>query len=147
MGVVKLLSPHQVLTTSQPHNTLTMSLQTIVTALEYFQDPAVQEKVEEVGRIIYSNDSVTVNLSAVIAAGILASLAGGFLLYFLFSGQDSGSSGYGDYAQSRSSNNEFGHFVSRLLGSRNSNPSYPVAESLAPVWADSGNLATNNLIN
>ena len=48
-----------------------------VTALEYFQDPAVQEKVEEVGRIIYSNDSVTVNLSAVIAAGILA-LLGGF---------------------------------------------------------------------
>ena len=47
-----------------------------VTALEYFQDPAVQEKVEEVGRIIYSNDSVTVNLSAVIAAGILALLGG-----------------------------------------------------------------------
>ena len=42
--------------------------------MEYFQDPAVQEKVEEVGRIIYSNDSVTVNLSAVIAAGILALL-------------------------------------------------------------------------
>ena len=34
----------------------------------------MQEKVEEVGRIIYSNDSVTVNLSAVIAAGILALL-------------------------------------------------------------------------
>ena len=47
-----------------------------VSALEYFQDPAVQEKVEEVGRIIYSNDSVTVNLSAVIAAGILALLGG-----------------------------------------------------------------------
>merc|ERR1712083_505308 len=78
------------------HNTITMSLQTVVSVLEYFQDPAVQEKVEEVGRIIYSNDSVTVNLSAVIAAGILALLAGGFLLYFLFSGQDSGSSGYGD---------------------------------------------------
>merc|ERR1711994_711011 len=141
------------------HGTLTMSLQSLVTVMEYFQDPAVQEKVEEVGRIIYSNDSVTVNLSAVIAAGILALLAGGFLLYFLFSGQDSGSSGYGDaygdthtsgygdYAQSRSSNNEFGHFVSRLLGSRNSNPSYPVSESLAPVWADSGNLVANNLIN
>merc|ERR1739844_531401 len=160
MGVVKLLSPHQVLTTTHnTHSTLTMSLQTIVTALEYFQDPAVQEKVEEVGRIIYSNDSVTVNLSAVIAAGILALLAGGFLLYFLFSGQDSGSSGYGDaygdthtsgygdYAWSRSSTNEFGHFGSRLLGSRNSNPSYPVSESLAPVWADSGSLASNNLIN
>ena len=51
-----------------------------VTALEYFQDPAVQEKVEEVGRIIYSNDSVTVNLSAVIAAGILALLGWSHLL-------------------------------------------------------------------
>ena len=45
-----------------------------VSVLEYFQDPAVQEKVEEVGRFIYSNNSVTVNLSAVIAAGILALL-------------------------------------------------------------------------
>ena len=50
--------------------------------MEYFQDPAVQEKVEEVGRIIYSNDSVTVNLSAVIAAGILALLGWSYLLSF-----------------------------------------------------------------
>ena len=49
--------------------------------LEYFQDPAVQEKVEEVGRIIYSNDSVTVNLTAVIAAGILALLGGSELVH------------------------------------------------------------------
>ena len=51
--------------------------------MEYFQDPAVQEKVEEVGRIIYSNDSVTVNLSAVIAAGILALLGWFYLLSFI----------------------------------------------------------------
>ena len=50
--------------------------------MEYFQDPAVHEKVEEVGRIIYSNDSVTVNLSAVIAAGILALLGWYHLLSF-----------------------------------------------------------------
>ena len=54
-----------------------------VSVLEYFQDPAVQEKVEEVGRIIYSNDSVTVNLSAVIAAGILALLGWSYLLSFI----------------------------------------------------------------
>merc|ERR1711974_152404 len=95
--------------------TLTMSLQSIVPVLEYFQDPFVQEKVKEVGRIIYSNDSITVNLGAIIAAGALA-LLGGFLLYYLFAGQDSGTSGggygdayggttgYGDYAHSRSIN-------------------------------------------
>ena len=45
-----------------------------VPVLEYFQDPAVQEKVKEVGRVIYSNDSITVNLGAIIAAGALALL-------------------------------------------------------------------------
>merc|ERR1712018_666575 len=139
--------------------TLTMSLQSLVPVLEYFQDPAVQEKVKEVGRVIYSNDTITINLGAIIAAGALALLAGGFLLYFLFAGQDSGTSGggygdpysdthtsgYGDYAHSRSIN-EFGNLVTNLLGSRPSAPSYPLAEAVAPVWADSGNLAASNLI-
>ena len=142
--------------------------------LEYFQDPIVQEKVMEVGRVIYSNDSVTVNLGAIIAAGALALLAGGLLLYFLFAGQDSGTSGggygdpyggtsgYEDYAHSRSVSqvlkslrstirplqiNDLGNFVTNLIGSQHSDASYPVTDGLGSRAWNNANLAANNLIN
>ena len=140
--------------------------------LEYFQDPTVQEKVMEVGRVIYSNDSVTVNLGAIIAAGALALLAGGLLLYFLFAGQDeqgggygdpySGTSGYEDYAHSRSVSqllkslrstirplqiNDLGNFVTNLIGNQHSDASYPVTDGLGSRAWNNANLAANNLIN
>merc|ERR1712241_107921 len=138
--------------------TLTMSLQAIVPVLEYFQDPVVQEKVMEVGRVIYSNNSITVNLGAIIAAGALALLAGGLLFYFLFAGQDSGTSGggygdpyggtsgYEDYAHSRSIN-DLGNFVTNLIGSDHSDASYPVTDGLGSRAWNTANLAANNLIN
>merc|ERR1711992_323895 len=105
-----------------------------------------QEKVMEVGRVIYSNNSITVNLGAIIAAGALALLAGGLLFYFLFAGQDSGTSGDEDYAHSRSIN-DLGNFVTNLIGSDHSDASYPVTDGLGSRAWNNANLAANNLIN
>ena len=66
--------------------------------LEFFQDPSVQEKVEEVGRIIWSNGSISINLGAVLALGTLGLIGLGLLLSVLFGssgGSDTGGGGYG----------------------------------------------------
>merc|ERR1712107_475855 len=68
----------------------------IVPILEYFQEPEVQEKMEEVGRIIWSNNSISINLGAVIALGLLALALLGGLLFLLFAGDGGGeTAGYG----------------------------------------------------
>ena len=79
-----------------------------VPVLEFFQDPDVQEKVEEVGRIIWSNQSISINLGAVLALGLLALGALAFLLSTLFGssgGADTGG-GYG-YGYSGSSGGDY----------------------------------------
>ena len=68
----------------------------LVPILEYFQEPEVQEKMEEVGRIIWSNNSISINLGAVIALGLLALALLGGLLFLLFAGDGGGeTAGYG----------------------------------------------------
>ena len=42
--------------------------------VELLKDEFVQEKIDEVARLFYSNDSVTINLYAAAAAGLLALL-------------------------------------------------------------------------
>ena len=42
--------------------------------LALFQDKEIQEKAEEVGRLIFSNGSVTINLLPIITFTFLASL-------------------------------------------------------------------------
>jgi len=73
-----------------------MSFSDIVPILEYFQEPEVQEKMEEVGRIIWSNNSISINLGAVAALGLLALALLGGLLFLLFAGDGGGeTAGYG----------------------------------------------------
>ena len=165
-----------------------------VPVLEYFEDPAVQEKVQEVGRIIYSNSQITVNLGAIIAAGALAvlgetisSLTSRTILTFTYhySGGcsplllirwpgllhlrgrlrrclrrhvwirrlrsqqicKSDSKIIALYHLSVQME-DIGDFVTNLLGSSNTNPSYPVSEALGSRGAwNTGNLAASNLIN
>ena len=49
--------------------------------VELLKDEFVQEKIDEVARLFYSNDSVTINLYAAAAAGLLALLR---KKYFIF---------------------------------------------------------------
>jgi len=65
-----------------------MSLKAIVTAtaplLELVQDEFVQEKVEEAAKLFYSSNTVTINLAAIAAAGLLFLLLLVPLLALLF---------------------------------------------------------------
>ena len=49
--------------------------------VELLKDEFVQEKIDEVARLFYSNDSVTINLYAAAAAGLLALLRKKYFFY------------------------------------------------------------------
>ena len=51
-----------------------VKVETLDTILEFFQDKDVQEKAAEVGRLFFTNGSVTVNLIPVLLFSFLGSL-------------------------------------------------------------------------
>jgi len=51
-----------------------VKVETLESILEFFQDKDVQEKAEEVGRLFFTNGSVTVNLIPVLLFSFLGSL-------------------------------------------------------------------------
>merc|ERR1712107_486213 len=133
----------------------------IVPILEYFQEPEVQEKMEEVGRIIWSNNSISINLGAVIALGLLALALLGGLLFLLFAGDGGGeTAGYGygyeqtdygyggDFAQ-RSSNtfSDVRNAMSNLLATKYANAPAEGLQAFASTYTNAANNIVNNLIN
>ena len=60
-----------------------VKVETLDSILEFFQDEDVQEKAAEVGRLFFTNGSVTVNLIPILLFSFLGSLCKCFY-YFLF---------------------------------------------------------------
>ena len=64
--------------------------------VELMQDDFVKEKAEEVARVIFTNNNVTINLiPAIIGLGLLALLAIPLLALLFQPAADTGGSGYG----------------------------------------------------
>jgi len=151
-----------------------MGVPDIVPILEFFQDPVVAAKVDdlvEAGRqLTFTNGNITVDWGILVAAGALALLALGALLYFLFAAQDgdTGGSGYGygyetqdygygdSYAHSRQVRSQGASFsdVSNMMTNLLSSGSSPVAshakeglQALANSWSNTAGNIANNLVN
>ena len=60
-----------------------VKVETLDSILEFFQDEDVQEKAAEVGRLFFTNGSVTVNLIPILLFSFLGSLCK-YFYYSLF---------------------------------------------------------------
>lgn len=76
-----------------------VKVETLDTILEFFQDKDVQEKAAEVGRLLFTNGSVTVNLIPVLLFSFLGSL---LFLPFLLPAYDALTSLYSSALSSNS---------------------------------------------
>jgi len=77
-------------------NTSIMSMSALDSLVDLLRDESVQEKMDEVGRLFFSNDSVTINLYWAAAAALLTLLLLIPLLSLLFQPAAAvGGSGYG----------------------------------------------------
>merc|ERR1711976_1343 len=145
-----------------------MSIADIVPMLEFLREPENQEKMEEVGRIIFQNDSITVNVGAILALTVAAIIggallpslllgtgsdggaAGGYGYGYDYSGGSSGA-GYGDFAHSRStaSYSDVGNVVSNLVQTSQQSAAAGNNDynALAGFWPKAVNNIANNLLN
>merc|ERR1711976_961940 len=130
-----------------------MSIADIVPMLEFLREPENQEKMEEVGRIIFQNDSITVNVGAILALTVAAIIGGALLLSLLLGTGSDGSSGagYGDFAHSRStaSYSDVGNVVSNLVQTSQQSAAAGNNDynALAGFWPKAVNNIANNLLN